>query len=1582
MITSAASCVVRRRVKFRHLPLICIAALSLVTGEALAQSYGWLSNLTNNLYATPDAACAASNRSQLCNIFFTCTFVDQVNYALGVIGGSLATNNATYACSATLTVTGSPANCQAQGPGYCSVFFISTDADVSETATNTIPPSPPLYFVMAPVPQLGECQTCDPVGEPINPATGNVYIAEEDVKFASPSPIAYRRFYNSADPYGADQVPGWRHSYSRTIKTVYQSSPNLAWSGQSATVSNDYATQQAACTSGFTDIQAAVPAWSGATVSFAGGVCSVYGSSGVLIATLQIYSFPIAPFSTNIIEYDLIRDDGQVLRYATVNGGAVISPPGISIRLAITSSGFTVTDDDDNVEIYNSAGLLQSITSRSGIVQTIVNDSNGRFNKVTDNFGNTLSVTRNAANSVATMSAGGNTVQYSYNGTATLSGVINADGTTRAYAYTDAAYPNALTGVVDESTKTFASYGYDSQERGNSTQEYGGANAHSLMYNSNGSVTDTDALGAMRTFTYTRVGDINKVTSISGSQCPTCLEPAATTYDSYGWVASRTDYNGNLTCYSNDPVRGLELVRVEGFAPGSTCPANLSTYTLTSVQRRISTVWDPTWRLPDTITEFNRTTGYMYDGHGNVQTKTITDTTGTPNCLHPNCTRIWTYVYYNNGLYGQVNTLTGPRTDINTDVTTYAFNNCTTGGPCGQLATVKDAAGHFTTYLTYNNYGQPLTLTDPNGVLTTLTYDTRERLLSSQVGVETTSYSYYPIGLLDQVTRPDMSTVVYTYDGAHRLTTITDGPGNYISYTLDAMGNHTFEYSYDPTGALHRKHTAMFNALSQRVQDTSWVGTPAVAATTVLTYYPNGELETSDAPQAAQNQPRNTELYYDNLNRLNQITDPKNGNTYLNYDADDNLTSVQDPLTFTTSYTRDGFNEVSQLVSPDTGTTSPIKYDSAGNLYQTTDARGALATYSYDELNRETKVVYSDQTINLSYDTGTNGLGRLTGASDAYHSMSWGYDTHGRVTSKSQTITALSVTKSVGYTYIGGDLVSLVTPYSQKITYGYINHSINWITVNGTTLLYGGTVVNGTTQNNGMAYEPFGPVNAWMWGNGTSVSRTYDESGSPALIVTAGVTNTYTPDPGQRITTIQDGGLSSNTWNFAYDALDRVTGASSTAFTRGYTYDANGNMNGQSGPISYTAQIGPSNNRIASTTGGLARTYSYFPAGEVQGYGSNSYTFNQRDRMSSAIITGAGTTNYVYNAVGQLIEKSGYGGTTLLMYDEAGHILGEYTNSGAPIEETVWLGDLPVATLQPSGSSISIYYIHSDHLGTPRKITQPSSNTLAWRWDPDAYGAPGPNQNPGGLGTFVYNLRFPGQYYLAETGLYNNYFRDYDPIVGSYMESDPLGLRTDLNTYGYAGNDPLGFTDRYGLCRVDLHFSRLGPGYYHAYLVTTDPNGAQTYFRGGPSAGGPSSGVSGILGSASSGSASGWSGSRRSNSSGGSGNGSSPGSSAGGPGQNNGPWGPIITDTGLYVPGSIDYQTGDTPVTILNNSEPCTCTNNNFAQTLRSIQDAQIPYNPLSTNSNATARDLIQQDGLPVPIPPVWVPGWSTPLKH
>jgi len=87
-----------------------------------------------------------------------------------------------------------------------------------------------------------------------------------------------------------------------------------------------------------------------------------------------------------------------------------------------------------------------------------------------------------------------------------------------------------------------------------------------------------------------------------------------------------------------------------------------------------------------------------------------------------------------------------------------------------------------------------------------------------------------------------------------------------------------------------------------------------------------------------------------------------------------------------------------------------------------------------------------------------------------------------------------------------------------------------------------------------------------------------------------------------------------------------------------------------------------------------------------------------------------------------------------------------------------------------------------------------------WRWDQqEPFGNNVPDENPSGLGVFDLPLRFAGQRYDAETGLHYNYFRDYDPNLGIYKQSDPIGLAGGLNTYAYVVGDPLQFDDRFGL---------------------------------------------------------------------------------------------------------------------------------------------------------------------------------------
>lgn len=102
-------------------------------------------------------------------------------------------------------------------------------------------------------------------------------------------------------------------------------------------------------------------------------------------------------------------------------------------------------------------------------------------------------------------------------------------------------------------------------------------------------------------------------------------------------------------------------------------------------------------------------------------------------------------------------------------------------------------------------------------------------------------------------------------------------------------------------------------------------------------------------------------------------------------------------------------------------------------------------------------------------------------------------------------------------------------------------------------------------------------------------------------------------------------------------------------------------------------------------------------------------------------------------------------------------------------------------------------------MGTPRAATD-AAKRVVWRWESDAFGSSAPQQDPDGDGiATLINLRFPGQYYDAESGLHQNWNRTYDPVLGRYISSDPIGLAGVLNTYGYVGQSPLNQVDVNGL---------------------------------------------------------------------------------------------------------------------------------------------------------------------------------------
>ncbi len=102
------------------------------------------------------------------------------------------------------------------------------------------------------------------------------------------------------------------------------------------------------------------------------------------------------------------------------------------------------------------------------------------------------------------------------------------------------------------------------------------------------------------------------------------------------------------------------------------------------------------------------------------------------------------------------------------------------------------------------------------------------------------------------------------------------------------------------------------------------------------------------------------------------------------------------------------------------------------------------------------------------------------------------------------------------------------------------------------------------------------------------------------------------------------------------------------------------------------------------------------------------------------------------------------------------------------------------------------YYFHNDHLGTPQALTD-TAGAVVWQGSYSPFG-----EATESTAEVEQNIRFPGQYFEEETGLHYNYYRDYDPTTGRYIESDLIGLGGGINTFGYGYQNPVLNTDPTG----------------------------------------------------------------------------------------------------------------------------------------------------------------------------------------
>ena len=1276
--------------------------------------------------------------------------------------------------------------------------------------------------------------TCNDVGNPCNAATGIKHQLESDYQAEGPQALKFERRYSSLPANPSVLGYGWRHNYDGRIVR----DPSGGW-------------------------------------------------------------------------VRVERPTGQTLIFRPDAGGGWTADADVNDRLEeikddhnLTQGWRYVTESDD-VERYGADGQLLSITNRQGLTQTLgysdtgtpseMAPRSGMLLQVTDTFGRTLQLRYDKAGRLQTLiDPGGAECRYTYDDSNRLVGVVYPDGTSndaddnpkRLYHYEDPALPFALTGLTDENGVRFATWRYDAMGRATLSEHAGGAERVELVYKTDGSTTVTDVLGASRTIVFGNSLGVMKTTELTAT-CADCTpSKESLAYDDHGNLLRHQDAAGRLTTYFYDPQRNLETLRIEAVG--------------TPEERRRQIEWHPRFRLPVRIEMPGRVTTYSYDDHGNPFSETISDPLSGQ-------VRIWKFGFDS---LGRVVTVDGPRTDLS-DLTRYAYypadDDCL--GCRGRLAGRTDALGQVTRYGPYDVHGRLLRRQDANGLEHAWTYDFRGHVLNQDQGGEITRFGYDAAGLRVRVTLPDGRFFKLTYDPAHRLTEAQDTLGNRIHYTLDAQGHRLNEEIFDAQGSLVRTHSSRYDAFGRPAQELT-----AAGQATSFEYDTLDRMISVTDPLNRRQQRR-----YDSLGRWVEAIDALGGQTRYVYDALDRLTEVIDSIGHPTNYTYDGFGNRLETQSPDSGLSQSL-FDAAGNRVLNRDARGVVTRSSHDALNRLSRVDFADRRfIEYRYDADSSRPSKITGPGAlATH---WRYDPQGRPVEQRQIQGRVMLTLRSTYDQ-AGRLSELAYPSGKTVRYRYdAAGQVNALTVDDMPLL------------SDIRYQAFGPFNTWTFGSGLIQQKTYDLDGQLQVFPLGAEHQELEYDAaGQLIGQSRPGNPKDSTaQTYDYDPLGRLAGIQTHLGATVYRYDPNGNRLERHGPdqaANYRYQVG--SNRLANIDSNAPRTYVYDEGGHVLDDGVATYRYNARGRMVRAI-QGLRQARYDYDGLGQRVLKRVDGEVSRFIYDAAGHLLGEYTAAGDALQETVYLGDTPVAVLMPQeirvddgdrfrtrregswrrakgtpghygshyqirvpgsgpgrfrwvprltqagryrvyarwiagpdrtrqaeytleqkhGRSVisvdqrenggqwmllgtyqfapwqnpsvslrgaedgsvvadavkfvavdatSQYVVQTDHLNTPRGIVD-SRQRLVWRWSSGPFGEGQPEEDPDGDGQrFTYPLRFPGQYYDPETGLHYNNSRDYDPSIGRYLQSDPIGLAGGTNTYAYVENNPINLTDPTGNC--------------------------------------------------------------------------------------------------------------------------------------------------------------------------------------
>lgn len=953
------------------------------------------------------------------------------------------------------------------------------------------------------------------------------------------------------------------------------------------------------------------------------------------------------------------------------------------------------------------------------------------------------------------------------------------------------------------------------------TYHAGNVNRFDFAYtmDSNSSITktvETNPLGQQVEYEFV---DGQKI-STSIQQTSNCAGGASqTTYDWRGAADTAIDFNSNVTKYSYSDF-GQLLEKTDAFG--------------TPLARTTQNTWNGMSRqLLQSKLVGQAKVDYVYGAKNRIASVSTTNLSvnGVANQVR---TTTYAYTEHPNGLVATL-VIDGPVSGPG-DVMTYTYSTH------GELLTVQNTLGHTVTYSNHNGLGQAGHIVGANGDVTDYTHDARGRVTKIRKIVAganaDTDFVYEASGLLASRTDPDGTTTTYTYDAARRLTSekrsaaavlASGATFEEIRYTYDAASNVTAVSTYaDSTlkSVAYTDYDEQNRVRARRGNNGQNIR---------YTYDANGNLKTiKDSAN------RVTTLAYDALDRIKSSTDSLTpaGVTRYEYDAGDRITKVTDPRNLVTTYVYDGFGQAWAQHSPDTGT-STTQYNAAGQPTLFTRHDGSVLGYSYDGLGRVTSVgANANLARNFSYDWCTAGKSRLCGmstnnATQELTSTLYAYTPQGQVDHKRDVASLGGTQDWTAYTYDGmGRLTGVGYPSGVGAGYGYAGGKLQAMTA----------TIGGVAQTvvSNMRYLPYGPAVSWDTGNGLTRHFYYDQNLNPGDLRLTGLTTMdggaalqsqlLAYDSDSRITSITNFTNPAHSQSYGYDALSRLTAVTSPAGNETLQYDANNNRTMHDWLAAIANDVDPASNRILRDytvwNDGIAYTYdgrgnraTQYWNGSTATYGYDG--FNRlasvsRNAVSTYQNSGyasmtypAATTVYGTNALDQRVTKFNMTLSARYVYSSQNTLLAE--NNNGQWTSHLWLGGQPIGLIRGN----TLYWTHTDHLTRPEMVTN-AAKQVVWK-------AKNLHSERAVVADTIggYNLGLPGQYFDAESGLWYNGFRYYDSRLGSYTQSDPVGLAGGLNTYAYVGGNPVMGIDRLGLSAAGVVAGWIAPD-----LIVPDPTDA------------------------------------------------------------------------------------------------------------------------------------------------------------